>query len=199
MDKAKRIELSIYGYQPSSFCDYPGKTASVFFTAGCNMNCSYCHNMAMMKNSHVLSIDEIYACVKHAAGNKLSDAIVVSGGEPTLQGRNLINFIRFLKETSNKKIKLDTNGTNFDILYEIINDKLIDFIAMDIKSNFDDYKKFCYYGNPESLYKSVDMILKSGLEHQFRCTVGSEFSRRDFKFINNYFPDIKLQQYKRLN
>ncbi|HBC74134.1 MAG: anaerobic ribonucleoside-triphosphate reductase activating protein [Candidatus Wallbacteria bacterium GWC2_49_35] len=196
MDETKCLEIGIYGYQPSSFCDYPHKSASVFFTSGCNMSCSYCHNINIMNSGRLLSPEEVYSCLRHAVTNRLSDAIVVSGGEPTLQGENLKHFLRFIRQTCSKSVKLDTNGTNYGLLKEIFEEKLVDFVAMDVKGRFDGYEKFCYSSNPDHLYKTVDLILKSGVKHEFRCTVGEEFDKKDFHFINSYFPDIKLQQYR---
>jgi pyruvate formate lyase activating enzyme len=128
--------------------------------------------------------------------NKISDAVVISGGEPTLQPEGLKKFIGEIKRRSKKLVKLDTNGTNPTLLKELLKDGHVDFVAMDIKGHFESYGKFNFEGGPEVLYESVDAILKSGINHQFRCTVGEDFEKKDLAFIKKNFPDIKLQKYR---
>lgn len=196
MDKTERLDFSVFGYQPSSFSDYPGRTAAVFFASGCNMRCSYCHNLKTMEEAGPLDEDKLKNCLDHAMANKISDAVVISGGEPTLQPEGLKNFIGEIKKRSKKLIKLDTNGTNPALLKELLRDGLVDFVAMDIKGHFDSYEKFSFAGGAEALYESADAILKSGIDHEFRCTVGEGFEKKDLAFIKKNFPDIKLQKYR---
>ena len=126
MDKTERIGFSVFGYQPSSFSDYPGKTAAVFFASGCNMRCSYCHNLKFMESASALEEEKLAGCLEHATANRVSDAVVITGGEPTLQAEGLKKFIRALKRRSNKLIKLDTNGTNPETLRGILDENLVD-------------------------------------------------------------------------
>jgi len=196
MDKTERLNFSIFGYQPSSFSDYPGRTAAVFFASGCNMKCSYCHNLKTMEEAGPLDEDKLKSCLDHAMANNISDAVVISGGEPTLQPEGLKKFIGEIKKRSKKLVKLDTNGTNPDLLKELLKDKLVDFVAMDIKGHFESYDKFSFKGGSEKLYESVNAILKSGIDHEFRCTVADGFEKKDLAFIKKNFPDIKLQKYR---
>lgn len=158
--------MNIAGFLPQSFCDWPGKTAAVIFTPGCNFRCGFCHNRELIDFKET-SHEEIVI-------NKLGelkwslDGVVITGGEPTLQP-DLIQFLEKLK-TMNIKIKLDTNGSNPSVLEEIIQKKLVDYIAMDLKTSFEKYTQITKYENIENIKKSIAIIISSGLDHEFRTT-----------------------------
>ena len=162
--------MRIGGLQKFSFIDYPGKTAAIIFTQGCNFKCSYCHNPQLVyPNLFQVSMpeEEIFAFLE-SRKNQL-DAVVITGGEPTLQP-DLIDFIKKVKDMG-FLVKLDTNGSNPNILKEIINQKLVNFIAMDIKAPFDKYSSVCCVPvNIDNIKLSVELIKKSGIEFLFRTT-----------------------------
>jgi pyruvate formate lyase activating enzyme len=160
--------LKIGGLQKVSLIDYPGKIAAVVFTQGCNMLCSYCHNLQLVKPElfeQLLNESEILEFLTKR--KKLLQGVVVSGGEPTLQS-DLKSFIKKLKEMG-YSVKLDTNGSSPEILSELIEENLIDFAAMDIKAPFAKYGVF-YDGNINAIKQSIEILKKSKIPAIFRTT-----------------------------
>lgn len=193
MDKREhRIapDINVWSYIIGSLVDYPGHPAITLFTKDCNMTCGFCHNIKTMNQSPVYSSKYIGDLIKSIP---MVDSLVITGGEPCIQPK-LMEFMFFVKEERNFKIKLDTNGTMPDVLETFIENKMIDFIAMDIKCDFDDYNKYGYLGSVSSLRRSVSMIRDSGIPYQFRTT-DFNLTEKDRKFINLHFPDIKMQRY----
>lgn len=162
--------MRIGGLQKFSFIDFPNKTAAIVFTQGCNFKCSYCHNPELVyPDMYQLPIPEeqVFAFLE-SRKNQL-DAVVITGGEPTLQS-DLIEFIKKVKAMG-FLVKLDTNGSNPKVLEQIINQKLVDFIAMDIKAPFDKYNLVCCVPiNIENIKTSIDLIKNSGIDFLFRTT-----------------------------
>ena len=162
--------MRIGGLQKFSFIDYPGKTAAIIFTQGCNFKCSYCHNPQLVYPSlFQVSIpeEEIFAFLE--SRKTQLDGVVITGGEPTLQS-DLTEFITKVKDMG-FLIKLDTNGSNPKVLEQIIKQKLINFIAMDIKAPFDKYNSVCCVPvNIENIKLSINLIKKSGINFLFRTT-----------------------------
>jgi pyruvate formate lyase activating enzyme len=160
--------LQIGGLQKLSLIDYPGIPTAVIFVQGCNMFCPYCHNPQLVYPDmfgETINENEILYFLKNRQG--LLKGVVMTGGEPTLQN-DLCNFIKKIKNLK-FLIKLDTNGTNPEILQELIHEKLIDFIAMDIKSPAEKYKWF-FKGNLNLIMQSLNIIKSSGIMHIFRTT-----------------------------
>ena len=186
--------MNIAGFVKNSFVDYPGKIASVIFTRGCNLSCNYCHNFSLIEERIVstsIQPEEVFAFLSKRKG--MIDAVVVSGGEPTLQ-KNLHAFIEELKAMS-LLVKLDTNGTNPDILRSLLEDELLDFIAMDLKAPLSKYERITGTSPLEllSIRESVKVIKKCGLEHEFRTTFCPELEADDilsiifdFEIASNY-------------
>jgi pyruvate formate lyase activating enzyme len=171
--------MNIVGFLPQSFSDWPGKTAAVLFTQGCNFKCGFCHNAQLVEikkteNDEALILSKI----KDLAWSL--DGIVITGGEPTLQN-DLEDFCKKLKKTG-LKVKLDTNGSNPQVLKELIRKKLIDYVAMDLKTNFEKYGTLAKYGETGRIKDSIDTIIKSGIEHEFRTTyIPDVISKEDLK------------------
>ena len=179
--------MRIGGIQKFSFIDYPKKTSAVIFTQGCNFRCEYCHNPQLVYyNMFQVSIpqEEILAFLE-SRKNQL-DGVVITGGEPTLQP-DLIEFIKKVKEMG-FLIKLDTNGSNPDVLKQIINQKLVNFIAMDIKAPFDKYNSVCCVPVDISAIKqSIELIKKSGIDFLFRTTYDkSKLFDEDIQTMTNF-------------
>lgn len=176
--------MNIAGYVKTSFVDYPGKIASVVFTQGCNLRCGYCHNFRLIEEKDAstgIQPKEVFAFLSKRKG--MIDAVVVSGGEPTLQ-KNLHVFIEELKAMS-LLVKLDTNGTNPDVLRALIDDELLDFIAMDLKAPLSKYERITGTSQLElsSIGESVDVIKNSRLAHEFRTTLCPELETDDIRSI----------------
>ncbi|MDR0820051.1 MAG: anaerobic ribonucleoside-triphosphate reductase activating protein [Endomicrobium sp.] len=174
--------MQIGGLQKLSLIDYPGTPAAVIFTQGCNMFCPYCHNPQLVYPSlfeKALNENEILHFLKKRQG--LLKGVVLTGGEPTLQN-DLCNFIKKIKNLK-FLVKLDTNGTSPEILQELIREKLIDFVAMDIKSSDEKYKLF-FKGNLNLIMQSLYVIKSSDTAHIFRTTYDTDIlNKRDLDEI----------------
>ena len=179
--------MRIGGLQKFSFIDYPNKTAAIIFTQGCNFRCEYCHNPELVYPSMYqvpMQEEQVFAFLE-SRRNQL-DAVVITGGEPTLQS-DLIDFIKKVKAMG-FLVKLDTNGSNPQVLEEIINQKLVDFIAMDIKATFDKYNLVCCVPvDIDNIKKSIDLIKKSGIDFLFRTTYDkSKLFDKDIQTVTDF-------------
>ena len=171
--------MRLGGLQKVSLIDYPGKVACVIFTQGCNFRCGYCHNPGLVLPetfSDSLDPKDIFAFLHQR--KKYLQGVVVSGGEPTIHA-DLIVFLSRIKELG-FAIKLDTNGSHPQRLQEAIHLGLLDFIAMDIKAPLHRYEHTvgvpCLEGN---IKESMDIVIKSGIEHEFRATVVKSLCAQD--------------------
>lgn len=161
--------MRIGGFQKLTLLDYPDKTACIIFTQGCNFNCSYCHNSELIVCKEG-TITEDYIFDYLDKRKNIIDGVVISGGEPTIQ-KDLINFIKIIKEKG-FFVKLDTNGTNPKVLKELLDNHLLDYVAMDIKTTFDEYKEVtkCKV-NINSIKRSIEIIMKGNIDYEFRTTI----------------------------
>jgi pyruvate formate lyase activating enzyme len=128
--------MKIAGFKKQSLIDYSGNISSVVFTQGCNFRCGYCHNPDLVlpeRFGNIYSEEKMFEYL--AKYKKMLDAVCITGGEPTIH-KDLPSFISRIKELG-LKIKLDSNGTNPDMLKYLFENKLVDFIAMDIKHILD--------------------------------------------------------------
>ena len=149
----------------TSLIDYPGKLSCVVFLSGCNLRCGFCHNKHLvLESDKVESIDqeEFFSFLDRRKG-KL-DGVVVCGGEPCFS-EGLVSFISKIKEKG-YLVKLDTNGSFPNVLEKLIKDRLIDYVAMDVKYSFKKYAKFS-----SSVKESIKLIIGSKINHEFRTTV----------------------------
>jgi len=186
-----------------STIDYPGKLASVLGTKGCNMNCHWCHNYDLVSfefspDCRMISESEILDFLKERIG--FLEGVVISGGEPTLHS-DLPDFCERVKHIG-FAVKLDTNGTNPEMLTLLADRELIDYVAMDVKTDMQNYPaltKNKFY--PEKIKQSIDFLLNGPLEYEFRTTCVKPFVDRDkmvkigemIKGANHYF----LQKFDR--
>ena len=163
--------MKIGGLQKFSLIDYPGGICAIVFTQECNFRCPYCHNPELSNPDlyeECIPEEKIFAFLEKRKG-KL-DAVSITGGEPTLQP-DLIDFIRKIKDRG-YLIKIDTNGTRPEVLKTLIEDKLIDYIAMDVKAPLEKYRKITRSKiNTELIGQSIKFIKKSNIQHEFRTTV----------------------------
>lgn len=183
--------MKISGLQKNSFVDYPGKISAVIFTPGCNMDCFYCHNRILLDNKYqkLISCDDVLNFLENRKG--FLDGVVVSGGEPTLQ-KGLLPFLTHVKSLG-YPIKLDTNGTNPEVVKSCLDKGLVDYIAMDFKAPLYKYKDICRtdveLGNIE---KSVDLIINSGINYEFRTTLAPGLNVDDIVEIAKQIIGAKL-------
>jgi pyruvate formate lyase activating enzyme len=163
--------MHLGGLQKSSLIDYPGKLSSVIFLSGCNFDCPFCHNPALARGSAGCPADltpsNIYAFLEQRQG--FLDGVVISGGEPTLQ-HDLEDFCRQIKKIG-FPVKLDTNGSRPEVLERLIDEKLVDYVAMDLKTDPVLYKSYIKadYG-PDPILASIRILLASGINYEFRTT-----------------------------
>ncbi len=163
--------MRLGGLQKNSLIDYPGKISCVIFLSGCNFNCPYCHNPELAKGSpdcpSWLEDRTLYDFLEGRRG--LLDGVVISGGEPTLQ-EDLFPLCERVKQMG-YPVKLDTNGSRPKTIKRLIDEGLVDYIAMDVKTDPFHYapliKKDC---NPVNLLLSIQIIMESALPYEFRTT-----------------------------
>jgi len=172
--------MRIGGFQRLTLVDFPGKVAASVFTQGCNFRCGYCHNPELVLPrlfQAPLPVELVFDYLSGRQG-KL-EGVVITGGEPTLQ-KGLADFIMQIKEMG-FAVKLDTNGSQPEVLSSLFELNLLDYIAMDIKSSLDKYSRvsgvFC---DTRKIQESINLIIKSGVPYQFRTTLIKEFcSQKD--------------------
>ncbi|NCD35529.1 MAG: anaerobic ribonucleoside-triphosphate reductase activating protein, partial [Spartobacteria bacterium] len=170
--------------QKTSLVDYPGHVAATVFTIGCNMRCGYCHNPELVLPEQYLDpipVNDILDWCETRIG-KL-DGIAITGGEPTMHA-GLVDFCRELKSMG-FLIKLDSNGTHPDMLEQMIGEKIIDFVAMDIKGPIDRYSEIAARPiDTDTIQRTVRLLIDSGTGHEFRTTiVRSQLDASDFERI----------------
>jgi len=192
--------MKIGGFQKFSLIDYPGKIAAVIYTQGCNFRCPYCHNPELVLSElfeKEIPLQEILDFLKFRKG-KL-EGVVITGGEPTLQS-DLSNIIEKIKGLG-YSVKLDTNGTNPAVLKELIEKKLINYIAMDIKAPFERYKELAGTEvDLEKIKQSIRQIMISGIDYEFRTTVVKYLlNDNDVELLKSEFSNVKRYVLKDFN
>jgi pyruvate formate lyase activating enzyme len=172
------------GFQKNSLIDFPGKISSVVFTKGCNFKCPYCHNPELIsfeKDEFIVDTDEIFDFLKKRKG--FIDAVVITGGEPCLQ-TDIIDFAKKIKNLG-FLLKLDTNGSRPEVVEKLLKENLLDLIAMDIKTLFNNYDDLTNEKNMEEKLKtSVSLIMNSGVDYYFRTTCAPPFvTKKNFSEV----------------
>lgn len=163
--------MQIASYLKTSLIEWPDKIASVIFTPGCSFRCPFCHNANLVKNSGISLINENEILADLKKRRKWIEAVVVTGGEPTLQ-KDLLKFLRSVKSLKLFTM-IHTNGTSPETIKKLLAKKLIDYLAMDLKGDFEGYAN--YTGNVDlqisKVKSSAKLIAGSGIEYEFRTTV----------------------------
>lgn len=170
--------MLISGVQQFTMLDYPDRIACIAFTPGCNFRCGYCHNPEFVLPEKILQIrgsfipePSFFQFLRSREG--MLEGVVVSGGEPTLQ-YDLLKFLGEIK-TMGFLTKLDTNGNRPETLAKAIEQKLVDYIAMDVKSSLSGYRALVGpLVSTDNIQKSIDLIKNSGVEYEFRSTIMKE-------------------------
>ena len=154
------------GLQKTSLLDFPDKVSSILFTIGCNLRCPFCHNGRLILDPKPPFLSEEDALKILLSRKKYVDAVVITGGEPTMN-KDLPGFIRRLKENG-FHIKLDTNGFYPETLKECL--PYLDYVAMDVKTSLEKYK-LLGAKNTGDLLRSIRMIMEGKVDYEFRNTV----------------------------
>ena len=192
--------MRISGLQKLAMVDFPGKLAATVFTGGCNLRCPFCHNAPLVNRvaeTPELSEEEVLAFLKSRKG--LLDGVVLSGGEPLLQ-HDAADFLKKVRELG-FAVKLDTNGCYPQVLADILQQELVDYVAMDIKNCREKYAQTV--GIPgfdiTPVEESVRLLQTSGINFEFRTTVVKIFhTAADIQAIGEWCqgaPHYFLQQF----
>lgn len=184
--------MLIGGLQKTTLTDFPGKISAIVFTVGCNFRCGYCHNPELYSLKTVSKIAERDVLSFLEKRKAVLEGVVITGGEPTLQN-DLAPFIRKIKKMG-YLVKLDTNGSKPDVVARLLKNKLLDYIAMDIKSPLDKYKAAVKRKiDTAKIKKSIDLIILSGIDYEFRTTVvRGELDENDLIKIGGMIKGAKL-------
>lgn len=166
--------MDINGIQKLTLLDYPGKCACTVFLAGCNLRCPFCHNASLVLGGAptAMGSEEFFAFLKKRRG--LLDGVCVTGGEPTLR-KDLPEFLTKIRELG-YLVKLDTNGSNPEMLRRLIEEKKVDYVAMDIKNCPDRYAQTC--GGIDILpqvQESLSILKENHVEYELRTTLCKPF------------------------
>ena len=193
------VSVSVEGIHRTSLIDYPGRVAAVVFLGGCNLRCRFCHNAPLFSSSgqHGELSKQLFEYLERRKG--LVDGVVVSGGEPLLAD-NAVDFIRQLKATG-LPVKLDTNGAYPEKLQQICEEKLADYVAMDVKTSPEKYAELCGAPVFDRLEKSLDVLRRQGMTYELRTTcvpgyvdehilaaIGERFGQVDRYYLQQFVP-----------
>ena len=184
--------MYISGLQKLTLLDFPGRLATTVFLGGCNFRCPFCHNATLVlapAKCENISEDKFFEFLKSRRG-KLS-GVCVTGGEPTLYP-DLKSFIKKIKDMG-FAVKLDTNGTSPDLLSELINEGLVDYVAMDIKNSPEKYPLTVGVNcDMKKIGRSVALLLEDKVDYEFRTTVVKELhTAEDFVAISEWICGAK--------
>ena len=158
------------GFQKSSLIDYPGKISCVLFLSGCNFDCPYCHNPNLAKGNSTPCFSEAGGLYDFLEDRKaFLEGVVISGGEPTLEN-DLFSLCARIKDMG-YPVKLDTNGSRPGVLKRLMEEDLLDYVAMDIKTDPSLYAPFIRGDfHPEDILESIEILMGSDLPYEFRTT-----------------------------
>lgn len=177
--------------------DYPGKVACTVFLQGCNFRCPFCHNRDLLDAApETISTDELLSFLKKRQG--LLDAVCISGGEPTLQP-DLETLIREIKALG-YAVKLDTNGSRPAVLKQLVNNDLLDYVAMDVKNSPAEYGTTVGLPsvNLEAVEESLSFLLGGAVDYELRATVVNELhSEQSFAELGQWLRGLSPNKAKR--
>lgn len=192
--------MKVGGVQKFSLIDYPGRFSCVVFTQGCDFRCPWCHNPELVY-PHLFkdTISESHIINFLSSRRSKLEAVVITGGEPTVQP-DLVEFVETVKRMG-FLVKLDTNGSNPDILEDLLKSKLIDYVAMDIKAPPEKYSLLTGVDvDIRTIFRSIDVIERLAQAYEFRTTfVPSLLSEDDICKIKRMIKDesrYRVQQYR---
>jgi pyruvate formate lyase activating enzyme len=188
------------GIQKTSLIDYPESVSCVVFTMGCNMACGYCHNPELSKPVQPIRTgftEEMFFEFLESRKGKL-EAVVITGGEPTIHD-DLPDFIKKIKEMG-FKVKLDTQGTRPEMVEKLLNEKLLDYVAMDIKAPIERYREVTVsMVNTDDILRSIKIIMNNAPGYEFRTTiVKDQLDENDMEKIGEMIkgaPFFALQKF----
>lgn len=187
--------MIIAGIQKVTLIDYPGKIGATVFLSGCNFRCDWCYSAELVlpekiKNQPIIPEKEFFSFLRQRQG--LLEGIVICGGEPTIN-KDLARFIKKIKKLG-FLVKLDTNGSNPKMLKELINNNLLDYVAMDIKLPQERYAEV--FANVKNIENSVKILKEGKIDSEFRTTmVPSILKKKDILEITKWIGGPKVKYY----
>ena len=179
-----------FGLQKLTLLDFPGKAACTVFNAGCNFACPFCHNGSLVRCDSTLpySMDDVVSFFKKRI--RILDGVCFTGGEPLLFAETL-ELAKIAKELG-FLVKLDTNGSFPERLKAAVADKLVDYVAMDIKSSQANYREVCGRDCVDKVCESVEFLKSCAVEFEFRTTVtGNLHTVEDFAAIGKWIAPVE--------
>ncbi len=193
--------VKVHGFNKLTLLDYPGRLACTIFLGHCNFRCPFCHNAGLVlepENEPVIPIEEILGTLKKRKG--ILDGVCITGGEPTVH-KKLPEFIQQIKKMD-YSVKLDTNGTNPQMVQDMVKAGLVDYVAMDIKNAPDKYGETAGIAQVdlEAVNETVEFLKSGKVDYEFRTTVTRELHKKeDFLKIRKWLSGSRryfLQAYK---
>lgn len=193
--------VKVHGFNKLTLLDYPGRLACTIFLGHCNFRCPFCHNAGLVlepENEPVIPIEEILGTLKKRKG--ILDGVCITGGEPTVH-KKLPEFIQQIKKMD-YSVKLDTNGTNPQMVQDMVKAGLVDYVAMDIKNAPDKYGETAGIARVdlEAVNETVEFLKSGKVDYEFRTTVTRELHKKeDFLKIRKWLSGSRryfLQAYK---
>ena len=193
--------VKVHGFNKLTLLDYPGRLACTVFLGHCNFRCPFCHNAGLVlnpENEPVIPIEEILGTLKKRKG--ILDGVCITGGEPTVH-KKLPEFVQQIKKLD-YSVKLDTNGTNPQMVREMVKAGLLDYVAMDIKNSPEKYGETAgiVRADLEAIHETVEFLKSGEVDYEFRTTVTRELHKReDFLKIRRWLSGSRryfLQAYK---
>lgn len=192
--------MKICGLNKTTLLDYPGCVAATIFLGGCNFRCPFCHNGDLvLKSGQMMGFEEKEVLAFLKKRRNVLEGVCITGGEPTLHAE-LPEFISKIKELG-YLVKLDTNGSNPEMLKSLVKEKLIDYVAMDVKAPLTKYEKACGVAvDVEKIKQSVEFLKQGEIPYEFRTTVVKELhTGEDILEIGRYLRGASkyfLQSYE---
>ena len=195
--------MEIAAYVPRNYTEWAGNVSAVIYVPDCNFQCGFCHSSNLIKDEKELKRLETNTILRQLREDSWAlDGVVITGGEPTMQGQLLLDFIEDVKALG-LKIKLDTNGSKPFLLSHLIQKRIIDYIAMDVKAPLEVRKYSNLSGkkiNIATIKKCIQLIKDSGIDHEFRTTyVPGQLKIDDLLMISQQLKGAKryvLQQFR---
>jgi pyruvate formate lyase activating enzyme len=194
-DKSFMLQSIFGGIQRCTTVDDPGYVGMTLFTNGCNFRCKYCHNpnLVLKKDFEELDVQKIVDFLNKRKG--LVQSVIICGGEPSLH-KNLIEWLRYIKELG-YRIKLDTNATNPILLKQVMDEKLVDYFAIDYKAPKDKYEKITQTKLGGNLvFDNIKFLIDNGADLEIRTTVHTKLlSKEDIEKMIQELSSIGVKKY----
>ncbi|MBQ7740836.1 MAG: anaerobic ribonucleoside-triphosphate reductase activating protein [Eubacterium sp.] len=184
--------MKLHGIQKMTLLDFPGVVSCTIFLGGCDFRCPFCHNFELIDGSAEPIMDD-NELIEFLKGRKaLLDGVAITGGEPCLH-KDLPGLIKKIRALG-YKVKLDTNGYHPEMLKNILDGRLVDYVAMDIKNSPEKYSLTCGVEsiNLDTINESISLLMNGDTDYEFRTTVIKELhDENDFEKIGEMIKGAK--------